>query len=101
MRRHETALQQPQQLETMHAIERDFDNIRLAWEWSAKNQYLTHLHTMLNGLYLFGFLGSRYREIITIFQNTLEQSLSDAPLHGRLLARLIHTNLPANLPFGR
>src|SRR5258705_2217241 len=32
MLRHETALQQPQQLETMQAIERDFDNIRLAWE---------------------------------------------------------------------
>jgi hypothetical protein len=30
MRRHETALKQPQQLETMQAIERDFDNIRLA-----------------------------------------------------------------------
>ena len=35
MLRHEAALQQPQQLETMQAIERDFDNIRLAWEWSA------------------------------------------------------------------
>src|SRR6266508_6247890 len=42
MLRHEAALQQPQQLETMQAIERDFDNIRLAWEWSAKNQQMTH-----------------------------------------------------------
>ena len=39
MLRHEAALQQPQQLETMQAIERDFENIRLAWEWSAKNQH--------------------------------------------------------------
>ena len=87
MLRHETALKQPQQLETMQAIERDFDNIRLAWEWSAKNQQVTHLHAMLNGLYLFGFLGSRYRETITIFQQTLEQPVADAPLLGRLLAR--------------
>ena len=87
MLRHEAALQQPQQLETMQAIERDFENIRLAWEWSAKNQHLTHLHAMLNGLYLFGFLGSRYRETITIFQDTLDQSVADAPLRGRLLAR--------------
>jgi ATP/maltotriose-dependent transcriptional regulator MalT len=87
MLRHETALQQPQQLETMQAIERDFDNIRLAWEWSANNQQLTQLHTMLNGLYLFGFSGSRYREIITLFQQSLAHAVADALLRGRLLAR--------------
>jgi predicted ATPase/DNA-binding CsgD family transcriptional regulator len=87
MLRHETALQQAQQLDTMQAIERDFDNIRLAWEWSSMNQQVTHLHTMLNGLYLFGFLGSRYREIITLFQDCLDQSIADTPLVGRLLAR--------------
>src|SRR6185503_293950 len=52
MLQHETALKQPPQLATMQAIEPDFENIRLAWEWSAKNQHLIHLHTMLNGLYL-------------------------------------------------
>ena len=82
MLQHETALQQPQQLETMQAIERDFENIRLAWEWSATNQQVTQLHTMLNGLYLFGFLGSRYRETITLFQDTLDQ-----PAAGRAAAR--------------
>ncbi len=87
MLRHETALKQPQQLETLQAIERDFENIRLAWEWSAKNQQAAHLHAMLNGLYLFGFLRSRYRETITIFQQALDQSVADAPLRGRLLAR--------------
>ena len=87
MLRHEAALQQPQQLETMQAIERDFENIRLAWEWSAKHQQLPQLHAMLNGLYLFGFLGTRYRETITLFQDTLDQSAVDAPLRGRLLAR--------------
>jgi predicted ATPase/DNA-binding CsgD family transcriptional regulator len=87
MLRLEEALQQPQQLETMQAIEHDFDNIRLAWEWSATNQYPMHLHAMLNGLYLFGFLGTRYRETITLFQNTLDQSIVDAPLRSRLLSR--------------
>ena len=42
---------------------------------------------MLNGLYLFGFLGARYRETITLFQDTLDHSAVDAPLRGRLLAR--------------
>jgi predicted ATPase/DNA-binding CsgD family transcriptional regulator len=87
MLRHEAALKQPQQLATVQAIERDFDNIRLAWEWSAKHQQVQHLHTMLNSLYLFGFLRSRYQEIITIFQQTLAQPLADASLLGRLLAR--------------
>jgi predicted ATPase/DNA-binding CsgD family transcriptional regulator len=87
MLKHEAALKQPQQLEIVRAIERDFDDIRLAWEWSAKNQQITHLHAMLNGLYLFGFLRSRYRETIAIFQQTLEQSVADTPLLGRLLAR--------------
>jgi predicted ATPase/DNA-binding CsgD family transcriptional regulator len=87
MLRHETALKQPQQLETLQTIERDFDNIRLAWEWSAKNRQVTHLHAMLNGLYLFGFLGNRYRETITIFQQSLDPSVADTSLLGRLLAR--------------
>jgi predicted ATPase/DNA-binding CsgD family transcriptional regulator len=87
MRQHEAALQQPQQLETMQAIERDFEHFRLAWEWAAKNQPLEHLHAMLNGLYLFGFLGTRYREIITLFQQTLDQGVVDVGLRGRLLAR--------------
>jgi predicted ATPase/DNA-binding CsgD family transcriptional regulator len=87
MLRHEAALQQPQQLATLQAIERDFDNIRLAWEWSATNQHPAQLHAMLNGLYLFGFLRSRYRETISIFQHTLEQPIADTALRGRLLAR--------------
>lgn len=87
MLRHEAALKQPQQLETMRAIERDFDNTRLAWEWSAKNQQATYLHAMLNGLYLFGFLRSRYREIIAMFLHALEQPIADATLLGRLRVR--------------
>jgi ATP/maltotriose-dependent transcriptional regulator MalT len=42
---------------------------------------------MLNSLYLFGFLGSRHVETITLFQRTLAQPIADAPLLGRLLAR--------------
>ncbi len=87
MLQHETALQQPQQVDAMRAIESDFENIRLAWNWSAQNQQTTQLHMMLNTLYLFGFLRSRYRETTTIFHNTLEQSVSDESLLGRLLAR--------------
>jgi predicted ATPase/DNA-binding NarL/FixJ family response regulator len=87
MLRHAAALQQAQQLDIMQEIECDFENIRRAWEWSATHQLWSQLHAMLNGLYLFGFLGTRYRETITLFQNTLDQAAVDAPLRGRLLAR--------------
>ena len=87
MLQHETALKQPEQLATMRAIERDFENIRLAWEWSTRQQHFENLHAMLNGLYLFGFLRGRYREIVALFQLSLGQAVVDAPLRGRLLAR--------------
>lgn len=87
MLRHEAALQQPHQRETLQAIECDFDNIRLAWEWSTQNKHLAQLHIMIHGLYLFGFLRSRHPEIIALFQQTLDQSIADSPLLGRLLAR--------------
>lgn len=83
----EAALKQPQQLTILQAIDRDFDNIRLAWEWSIAHQQLAQLQTMLNGLYLFGFLGSRHRETILLLQQTLEQPITDTRLLGRLLVR--------------
>src|SRR5262245_24121695 len=86
MGQHEAALKQALQLEAMRAIETDLENIRLAWEWSAKQQQ-GQLHTMLEALYLFGFLRSRYRETIAMFEQTLEQPIADAALVGRLLAR--------------
>jgi predicted ATPase len=60
MLQYEAALKQPQQLEAMQDMENNFENIRLAWEWSSKNQQTTQLDMMLNGLYLFGFLRSLY-----------------------------------------
>lgn len=87
MSRYESALKQPQQLEIMHAIERDFENIRLAWEWSVAQRHVANLNLLLNPLYLFGFLGSRHVETIMLFQQALAQPVADAPLLGRLLAR--------------
>jgi predicted ATPase/DNA-binding CsgD family transcriptional regulator len=87
MRRHETTLKQPDQLQAMQAIERDFENIRMAWDWSMTHGQTANLHKLLNPLYLFGFLGRRHVETITIFQQTLAQPIADPPLLGRLLAR--------------
>ncbi len=87
MIRYGSALKQRQQLEAMQAIESDFENIRRAWDWAAEHQQADDLHAMLNGLYLFGFSGSRYRETIALFQQTLDQPIADAQFRGRLQAR--------------
>jgi predicted ATPase/DNA-binding CsgD family transcriptional regulator len=106
--RHEAGFKRPDQVASFQAVERDFENIRRAWDWSARNGANANLHAMVNGLYLFGFLRSRYREITTmfqhtldesggrrayiheisgIFQNALDQSISDEALYGRMLTR--------------
>jgi predicted ATPase/DNA-binding CsgD family transcriptional regulator len=87
LRHHEQALKQSQQLETMQVIEREFENIRLAWEWSAQNRQVDFLDAMVESLYLFGFLRSRYHERIAMFQQALGQLDTHGPLFGRLLAR--------------
>ena len=84
---YDTALKQPEQLEAIQEIEDNFDNIRRAWSWSVRQRHVANLHAMLDSLYLFGYLRSRYREIIAIFEQGLEESVSDASLLGRLLAR--------------
>jgi predicted ATPase/DNA-binding CsgD family transcriptional regulator len=87
MRGYEAALKGSQQLETMRAIERDFENVRLAWEWVTRHGQVAQIHAMLDGLYLFASLSSRYRETIALFQQALEQPLGDELLRGRLLVR--------------
>ncbi len=84
---YEAALKQTRQPETMQAIEGDFENIRFAWDWSIRNQQITQLQQMLNGLYLFGFLGHCHLEVLDMLRQTLAQPIADAPLKGRLLAR--------------
>jgi predicted ATPase/DNA-binding CsgD family transcriptional regulator len=87
MRRHEITLKGPLQLEAMQAIEKDFENIRMTWDWSVAHEQADSLQIMLNPLYLFGFLGSRHVDTIMIFQQTLAQPIADTALLGRLLAR--------------
>jgi predicted ATPase/DNA-binding CsgD family transcriptional regulator len=84
---HEAALKGSHQLEAMWAIERDFENVRLAWEWGTTHGQVAQIHAMLDGLYLFASLSSRYRETIALFQQALEQPIADEMLRGRLLAR--------------
>jgi ATP/maltotriose-dependent transcriptional regulator MalT len=71
----------------MQTIQTDFENIRLAWEWASKNHHETYLHDLLNGIYLFGFVSNRYYETIAMFQQALDNAVSDVSLLGRLLAR--------------
>lgn len=87
MRQNEAGLKQAQQREVIRAIENDLENIRQAWEWATENHQVSLLHDMLESLYLFGFLRSRYRETIAMFEQALESSISDSALLERLLVR--------------
>lgn len=87
MQQYDTALKQPEQLKAIQEIEDNFENIRQVWDWSVRNRHVENLHTMLDSLYLFGYLRSRYREIIAIFEQGLEVSAVGTSLFGRLLAR--------------
>lgn len=86
MRQQEAELQQAQQLAAVQAIERDFENVRMAWEWAAHHR-ASSLYEMLNGLYLFGFLRSHYRETIPMFEQGLAQAGGDEILRSQLLVR--------------
>ncbi len=87
MHQFDTVLKQPEQLNAIQQIKDDFDNIRQAWNWSVNHQNTDNLHAMLDSLYLFGYLGSRYRDVIAMFDQGLHISFSDVLLKGRLLAR--------------
>jgi hypothetical protein len=110
MLQHETGLKHPQQLETMQAIERDFENFRLACEWllillaclredyaegARLNETGTGHSTNTMGFQLlFWALATlscgvgRLAEIRVYIQKALQRSVS-------------HANLPPDLPCGR
>ena len=87
MRRCEAQLKQPDSMAAIRAIEADFENIRQAWEWSVEHDQADFVHAMLDALYLFGFLRSRYSETIGLFQWAVARAPRDLRLVGRLLSR--------------
>ncbi len=87
MQHYDTMLKQPEQLTAVQEIEDNFDNIRQAWDWSVQNRHVENIHAMLDSLYLFGYLRSRYREIVALFEQGFEVAADGTSLYGRLLAR--------------
>jgi predicted ATPase/DNA-binding CsgD family transcriptional regulator len=90
MQQCEPLLKSAAQLEVQATIERDFDNIRAAWNYALEHEQHGWINQMVEGLYLFGFGRSRIRESIELFQKaleTLDKLTDDQPLIGRLLVR--------------
>jgi predicted ATPase/DNA-binding SARP family transcriptional activator len=56
------AVKTPAQIEALDAIERDIDNIRLAWNWALTRRNLRVLKDMLPGLILFYTMRSHFQE---------------------------------------
>ncbi|MCZ7545709.1 MAG: LuxR C-terminal-related transcriptional regulator [Anaerolineae bacterium] len=90
----ETALKGPEQKGFLSAIETETGNLRAAWHWALRHGDYRALDQMLEGLYQFGFIRSRHREMMEILQQTVEHLLSQEHrdteverLLGRVLAR--------------
>ena len=60
------------QLDALHRIEREFDNVRLAWKWATEGACLEELEHMEHPLYLFLEAKGRYIEGMALFQHTRE-----------------------------
>ncbi len=80
-------LEGPEQLEVLDLIERDFENIRMAWTWAIEHHNNLEIDQMTNSLYHFGFVRSRFRETLELFQQALSQPVTNPRLMGRLLLR--------------
>jgi predicted ATPase/DNA-binding CsgD family transcriptional regulator len=80
----------PDQFEALNRMDRDFDNIRTAWNWAVQQRDTAALDRAIQGLYQFGFLRSHYHETMPLFIDALEElgNWDDTPpaLIGRLLA---------------
>ena len=79
------ALQDHRQIETLHEIEIELENIRAAWDWLADHKD-TALAQMLDGVYLFFDLRGLWSAGETWLRETAPQS---QVMHARLLLRQV------------
>jgi tetratricopeptide (TPR) repeat protein len=64
--------------EAMHAMLGEMDNLRLAWEWSVRQQRLDLIKNSLRCFYLFFDTRSLYQEATELFAKA-SQALQDSP----------------------
>jgi predicted ATPase len=89
MQKGELDLKGRRQIEALGDIEANFENIRIAWDWSLQTQQDDIVHRMIEGLFWFGVIRSRQQDVDTLFQHALTSISGDqsAVLSARIVSR--------------
>lgn len=99
VREREIDLKGRRQIEGLEALERDFENIRVAWDWAVQVQAYDILHTMLEGLLWYGVFRSQQHSVNSLYITGLDQITGDgaAYLKACIVSRQCHL-LPYEAP---
>ena len=89
LQQREASLKGAQQVEAIHVIESDFDNIRAAWHMAVHVADFAALNAMLHALSLYTDVRCRWQESDRLFQMAIGSGRipADHPVMGRILAR--------------
>jgi DNA-binding SARP family transcriptional activator/predicted ATPase len=88
LRQLEPALKDMRQMDTLHHIDADFDNIRQAWQWAIQKGNAEAIDNALDALYVFCEVRSYYAEGVDLFTDARRQ-LADLAVMGRLDTRAV------------
>jgi predicted ATPase/DNA-binding XRE family transcriptional regulator len=72
LQRKEPELKGPQQLTALDEVEREFENVRGAWQWALQRGQWEYLRKSLTVFSIFMAIRSRHREAIALFQQVLD-----------------------------
>ena len=87
---HGAHLKGKQQLDALRLIEEDYDNIKVAWQWSIEHEQLDMVESVIESLMLYYQLNSRVQEGQNIFEATrakLQVDHHTTAVYQRLLVR--------------
>jgi predicted ATPase len=72
LQREEPELKSPQQLPVLNQLEREFENVRGAWDWALQRGQWGRLRKSLFTIFFFMIARSRHREAIIFFQQVVD-----------------------------
>jgi predicted ATPase/DNA-binding CsgD family transcriptional regulator len=76
------------QIEALHEVGRDLDNIRLAWEWAYHTQRYDLIDGAVESLFVYFTIENRLQDGIELFQQVLEPLLRSPEEYQSIICRL-------------
>ena len=65
------------QIEGLEAMDADFQNVRVAWDWALQTQAHGHIQRMIDGLFWYGIIRARQYDVNVMWQQVLAQTGQD------------------------